>query len=136
MNQSVDSVCTISERTSVVVVSVDTLVSSLWWVQMESPESTVDVGKVWSDGEDFVDDIFNADTSVMSETSLNQLVVSDGNTLLVDLEGSTLVDEFADGLEVWCSVGDVWFDQLEHGQSSLGELEEDSVVDLTKTQQL
>jgi len=136
MNHSVDSVCTISERTSVVVMSVDACISSLWWVEVECPESTIDVSKVWSDGVDFVNDVFNANASVVSETSLNQFVVGDCDALLVDLEVSTLVDQFTDGLQVWSSVCDVWLDQFEHGQGCLGELEEDSVVDLTKTQQL
>src|SRR5438132_5232250 len=58
------------------------------------------------------------------------------NALLVDLAVSTLVDKLADGLQVRSTVGNVGLNQLEHLSGSVGETEEDTVVDLEKTEQL
>lgn len=58
------------------------------------------------------------------------------NALLVDLAVSTLVDKLADGLQVRSTVGNVGLNQLEHLSGSVGETEEDAVVDLEKTEQL
>jgi len=58
------------------------------------------------------------------------------NALLVDLAISTLVDKLADGLQVRSTVGNVGLNQLEHLSGSVGETEEDTVVDLEKTEQL
>jgi hypothetical protein len=46
------------------------------------------------------------------------------------------VDEFADGLLVGVTISNEWLDDLQHLQSSLGELDEDAVVDLQQTEEL
>jgi hypothetical protein len=59
-----------------------------------------------------------------------------GDTLAVDLSVTTLVDQLADGLKVGLSVSNPGLDNAEHLDGSLGKLDEDSVVDLKKTEQL
>ena len=92
--------------------------------------------------EDFVDEVLHADNAVLSEALLDDGVVGEGNALgeagtsSLDLAVATLVDELADGLQVGVTVGNVWLDDLEHLQSSLGKLDEDTVVDLQKTEEL
>lgn len=54
--------------------------------------------------------------------------------MTVDLSESTLVDEFTDGLEVGFTVGNVRGDQVEHGRGSLGQTNENTVVDLEETE--
>lgn len=57
--------------------------SASWIRQLEWPQEVVDLLEVWSNGEDFVDDIFNADDTILSEFSLNDGIISKCNTLLV-----------------------------------------------------
>jgi len=72
----------------------------------------------------------------MTKGLLNDSIVRERDTLLVDLSVSTLVDEFTDGLQVGGTVSDVGLDQLKHLSSGVGETKEDTVVDLEKTEQL
>ena len=67
---------------------------------------------------------------------LNDGVVGDGDSGTVDLGVTSLVDELSDGLEVDLSVGNVWVDELEHLLSGLGDSDEDTVVDLEKSEEL
>lgn len=46
------------------------------------------------------------------------------------------VDELTDGLLVRVAVGDVGLDDLQHLNGSLGQLDEDTVVDLEETEEL
>ena len=50
--------------------------------------------------------------------------------------GRLTVDEFANGLLVGVTVGNERLDDLQHLQGGLGELNEDTVVDLQQTEQL
>ena len=92
--------------------------------------------EVGSDSEDLVDQVLHADNAVLAEVGLNDGVVGKGNALLVNLAISSLIDELTDRLQVGVSVGDPWLDDLEHLESSLGHADEDTVVDLEKTEEL
>lgn len=109
---------------------------------------------------DLVDDVLNGEDTVFAEVLFNDLVGGKSNSLLVDLSVSTLVDEFSDGLQVGLTidgergrfsartkagksersenepVSDVGLNSEEHLRSSLGDLDEDTVVDLEKTEEL
>lgn len=104
--------------------------------QLNGPEEVVGSLEVRTNSEDLVDKILNTDETQVTERLLNDSVIMERNTLLVDLSVSTLVDELADGLQVRSTVGDVGLDQLEHLSGSVGKTEEDTVVDLEKTEQL
>lgn len=104
--------------------------------ELEGPEEVGGLLEVGADGEDLVDEILNADDAVLAEGLLDDGVVGEGNALLVDLSVSTLVDELLDGLEVGVTVGDPGLDDLEHLSGGLGNLDEDTVVDLEETQEL
>jgi hypothetical protein len=73
---------------------------------------------------------------IFAKAVLNDGVVGERNTLLLDLSVSALVDELTDGLEVRVSVGDPWLDDLQHLKSSLGHANKDTIVDLEKTKEL
>jgi hypothetical protein len=83
-----------------------------------------------------VDDVLHADNTVLAEVLLNNGVVGKGNALLVDLSVSALVDELTDRLEVGVTPGDKGLDDLEHLNGCLGQADEDTVVDLDKTEEL
>lgn len=104
--------------------------------QLEGPEEVGDLLEVGADRVDLVDEILNADDAVLAEVLLNNGVVGEGNALLVDLSVSALVDELLDGLEVGVTVGDPGLDDLEHLRGGLGDLDEDTVVDLEETEEL
>jgi len=104
--------------------------------EFEGPEEVGDGLEVGADGVDLVDDILNAGDAELAKAVLDEFIVGDGQTLLVDLSVATLVDELADGLQVRVSVGNEWLDNLEHLTGGLGELDEDTVVDLEKTEEL
>ena len=73
---------------------------------------------------------------ILTEALLNDGVVGDWDTVSVNLGVSTLVKKIVDGLVVWVSPSNVWLDDAEKWKSSLVQLDEDSVVDLTKTEDL
>lgn len=110
--------------------------STGWVGELEWPEEVGGLLEVWSDGVNLVDQILHADDTVLAEGLLDDSVVGKGNTLLVDLSVSTLVDELADGLEVWVSVSDPWLDDLEHLEGGLGHADKDTIVDLEETEKL
>ena len=56
--------------------------------------------EVGANSEDLVHEILNREDVVLAESLFNNLVVGEGNTLLVDLAVAALVDELADGLQV------------------------------------
>jgi hypothetical protein len=85
-----------------------------WVAKLEWPEKIARLLKVRSDGGDLVNQVFYADDAELAQIVFNQLVVGEGDALLVDLAVAPLVDELADGLEVRVAVGDVWVDDGEH----------------------
>ena len=104
--------------------------------QLEGPEEVGSLLEVGADGEDLVDQILHTDDTVLAKRIFDDLVVGQGNALLVDLAVSTLVDEFAHGLQVGVAVGDVGVDNGQHLLGGLGQLDEDTVVDLEETEEL
>ena len=57
--------------------------------------------EVGADGEDFVDKVLDGKNVVFSECLLDHLVIGEGYSLFVDPSVAALVDQLADGLEVW-----------------------------------
>jgi hypothetical protein len=104
--------------------------------QLERPEEVTRLFEVRSDSGDLVDQVFHTDDAELAQGVLDQLVVSEGDALLVDLAISALVDEFTDGLEVWVPVSDVWVNDGEHLLGGFGHADKDAVVELEKTEEL
>lgn len=104
--------------------------------ELEGPQEVADLLEVGADGVDLVDKILHADNAVLAEVLLDDGVVGQGNALLVDLSVTALVDELLDALQVGVTVGNPGLDDLDHLGGGLGELDEDTVVDLEQTEQL
>lgn len=104
--------------------------------KLEGPEEVAGLLEVGANGVDLVDQVLNADNAELAEVLLNDGVVGKSNALLVNLAVTALVDELTDGLEVGVTVGDVGLNDLQHLSGSLGKLDEDTVVDLEKTEEL
>jgi len=104
--------------------------------ELEWPQEVCDSLEVWSDSDQLVNDILDGDDAEFAKVCLDDGVVSERDSLTVDLAVTSLVDELTNGLEVWLSVGNVWLDEGQHLGCSLGELDKDTVVNLQETQQL
>lgn len=104
--------------------------------ELERPEEVGCLLEAWTASYDFVDQVLHADNAVLAEVLLDDLVVGEGDALLVDLAVTTLVKELTDGLEVGVTVGDERLDDPQHLGSGLGKLDEDTVVDLEETEEL
>lgn len=107
-----------------------------WVGEFEWPEEVGGLFEVRADRVDFMDEIFNADDAVLAQGIFNDLVVRQGDSLLVDLAVASLVDEFTDGGQVRVPVGHVWLNDSEELRRGLGDSNKDAVVDLMESQQL
>ena len=72
--------------------------------ELERPEEVRRLLEVGADGEDLVDEILDGEDVVLAQGLLDDVVVGERNTLLVDLSVTTLVDEFTDSLQVGLAV--------------------------------
>ena len=83
-----------------------------------------------------MNEIFHRYDSEFAKSSLDDLVVVQGDALLVDFAVSSLVDELTDRLQVGLAVGDVGLNELQHLCGGLGDFDKDTVVDLEETEEL
>jgi hypothetical protein len=104
--------------------------------QLEGPEEVAGLLEVGANSVDLVDEVLDADNAELAEVLLDELVVSDGKALLIDLSVTALVDELTDGLQVGVTVCDERLDDLQHLGGGLGEPDENTIVDLEKTEEL
>jgi len=104
--------------------------------ELERPQEVVGLFEVGADGDNLVDQILNADNTVLAEVVFNEGVIAEGNTLAVDLAVSALVDELTDRLEVRRTIGNERLDDFQHLRGRASKLDKDTVVDLEKTEKL
>jgi len=135
-DENVNLVLVVSRVTTLVERVDDGLESSGGSRELEGPQEVVDVLEVGSDGVDLVDDVLNADNSVLLQVGLDDGVVEYGDSLSLDLGESTLVYKLLNGLQVGVTVGDVGLDESEHVLGGLVELNEGGVSGLEETEEL
>ena len=104
--------------------------------QLERPKKIARLLEIRPHGHDLMDQIFHADDPELAQVLLDDLIVGQGDALLVDFAVAALVDQVADGLDRRVSVGDVGFDDLEHFGGGFGDFYEDAVVNLEQTEEL
>jgi hypothetical protein len=104
--------------------------------QLEWPQKVGGLLEVGANSVDLVDEVLDADNAELAEVLLDEVVVGDREALLVDLSVTALVDKLTDGLQVGVTVCDERLDDLQHLCGGLGEPDEDTVVDLEKTEEL
>ncbi len=76
-------------------------------VQLEGPQEVGGVLEIGADGQDLVNQIFDANDVVLAQLLLDDVVGGDRDAAGVQLGESALVDQLADALQVGCSPGDV-----------------------------
>jgi len=64
-------------------------------------ENNTNLLKVGANSSNFVHKILDAEDIELAKRLLNDIVVDEGDTLLVDLAVTSLVNQFADGLQIW-----------------------------------
>ena len=102
---------------------------------LKVPQEIVGDFEVGSDGEDFVDQVFDADDAELAQPLLDDVVV-EGASSALQLSVSALVDEFLDRLEVGITPGDVRVGDTQHAQRRLVQLDESGVVNLAQAEEL
>lgn len=104
--------------------------------QLKRPQEITRLLEIRAHGKNLMDQILHAHDPEFAQILLDDLVVRQGDTLLVDFAVAALVDEFAHGFERGVAVGDVGFDDLEHFEGGFGKFDENAVVDLEQTEEL
>lgn len=138
LDESVDELLSVTSRTTldkVLELSWDTP-TTRWVGQLEWPQEVVSLLEVWTNGVDLVDQILNGDDTELTKSSLDDGVLRQWDSLLVDLTVTSLVDQLLDGRKGWVTVSNVWLNKLQELGGSLGELDKDTSVDLQQSQQL
>ena len=64
--------------------------------KLEGPKEVGGLLEVWTHSYNFVDKIFNAENIIFAKVFLNDGVVAERNTLLVNLAVTSFVDQFTD----------------------------------------
>ena len=136
LDELVDFLLTVAPNTSSVEWMTLLLESLSWRVELEWPEEVVNLLEFVTTGPDLVDDILNTSDSLVAQGSRDWCVVSECDSLLVNLSVSSLVDETTNIITGWVTVGDVWLDKSNHVDSGTVELNKHSVVELSQTEKL
>lgn len=105
-----------------------------WVRKLEWPQEVGSLLEVWTNSVDFVDQIFNGFNTELTQNGFNNSVVGQWDSLLVDLTVTSLVDQLSDGRKGWVTESTVWFNQLDQFSGSLGDLDENTRVDLVQSQ--
>lgn len=104
--------------------------------QVEWPQEVVDLLEVRTNSSDLVDQVLNRSNTVLTQSSLDDLVVRQSNSLVSDLTETSLVHQLSDGGQVRVTVSNVWLGQLKQLRGGLGNLDKDTSVNLGQSQQL
>jgi len=134
LDKLVDFVLSVASISAFLVVNALFDVTSTRRVEFEWPQELVDVLEVLADGENFMDEILNADDSVFLELLGDDFVVGDGNPLSVDLTKTTLVDELFHSLQVGCSPSNIGLNEFQHFESGGVESDKDCILNLAKSE--
>ena len=104
--------------------------------QLERPQEIARLLEIGPHGHNLMDQILDADDAEFAKVLLDDLVVGERDSLLVNLSIASLVDEVADALYRGIAVRDVGFDYFEHFGGGFGDFDKDAVVDLEETEEL
>ena len=110
--------------------------SLLGWVEFEGPQEVVSLFEVWASVDDLVDQVLNWGDALLGEGVLDDAVVGQGDSWSVDLAETSLVDQVGDGLLGGVAVSNVWLNLSDHVDGGLVEFDEDTVVELSQSEEL
>ena len=104
--------------------------------ELEWPEEVVGLLEVRTAGDDFVDEIFNAVDTLLGKFTSDDGVIRKRKSASVNFTVTSLVDKVGDGGSGWETVGDERLNDSDHVPGSFVKLNEDGVVDLSKSKEL
>ena len=104
--------------------------------QLERPQKVTSLLEIRPHSNNLMNQILHTDDAKFTQLLLDDLVIGEWYTLLVDLSVAALINEVADGFDTRVAVGDVGFDYFEHFGGGFGEFDEDAVVDLEEAEEL
>ena len=104
--------------------------------ELEGPEEVVSLLEVGTAGDNLVDEVLHAVDTLGTELTSDDAVVGERESASIDLTVTTLIDKLGDGGTAGETVGDERLDNTDHVPGGLVELDEDSVVDLSKSEEL
>jgi len=104
--------------------------------QLDRPHKVGDGLELRADGENLVDNVLNALEALLAEAGLNNGVGADRHALAGKLHVASLVEEVLHGLKVGVTVSDEGLDKSEHVDGGGVNADENTVVDLAKSQEL
>ena len=104
--------------------------------QLKWPQKVTSLLEIRPHSNNLMDQVLHTDDSKFAQLLLDDLVIGEGNALLVDLSVAALVDEVADSFDTGIAVGDIGFDYFKHFGGGFGEFDEDAVVDLEEAEEL
>lgn len=119
--------------------------SFLGAVQFEGPQEIVGFLKVSAACVDFINQVLHAHDSLLLEALFHDLVVSERNSVSIDLSKPSFVDQIGDrlssGVPNWVSVfplpiGDMGLHESDHIHGCFVDLHEGCVVELPQSQEL
>ena len=82
---------------------------------------------------DFVDEILSGSNSVLTELTLNNAVVGEWDSALVNLSVASFVDEVSDSLLAGVAISNVRFNSSDHVDGGLVESNKGAVVQLSQS---
>lgn len=137
LDQKVDLGALLSARSTLIVVVQNlTSESASGRGQLNGPQEVGHSLEVGANSVDFVDDILNGLDALVSQSSLDDRVVTNGQSLARHLAKASLVDNILNRLQAGVSVGDEGLDQSQHLGGGGVNTNENTVVQLSQSQQL
>ena len=109
--------------------------TSSWGSQLEWPQEVVGLLEVWTNSPDLVDQVLNANNSVLAQHLLDGCVTGQRNSLLVNLAVASLEDQLSDCLSGWVTEGNVWLNSSQKVDCRLVDSDESAVVQLSESQE-
>ena len=100
-NKLIDLVLSVSMVTTLNKVRGNLAEATPGRTELHGPQAVVGFLKVLAHWVDLMDEILNADDTILAQLLLNDWIVSDGNTLFVDFAMATLVDQLSHTLQIW-----------------------------------
>lgn len=137
LDKLVDLVLAIAKVTALHVVIVLLAPSAGRCVELEWPDEVVDLLEDATASVELEDHVLYAlDIVSLLQFTLNHEVIGDRNAFAGVLDEASLVEQVADCLQRWVSVGNVGLGNAQHVESGLVELHKGGIVDLSQAKEL
>ena len=105
-------------------------------IEFEGPQEIVSFLEFRTASDNFVDQVFNTDDSVLSKGFLNNFVIGKRNSASVDLSIASLVDKLPNGLACGVTISNIRFNLSDHVNGSFIEFNKSTIMELSQSEEL